>query len=169
MIELDALTKRFGDDTAVDALTLSIERGELLVLLGGSGCGKTTTLKMVNRLVEPTSGHVRIDGHDTRELSAPELRRRIGYCFQQIGLFPHMSVAENVGITPSLLGWEPERIRARVSHGARSMEALGLEVKGLWLVDFDNGEGYYCWRWPEPDLAYFHGYDEGYSGRIRIQ
>ena len=116
MIELDALTKRFGDETAVDALTLSIERGELLVLLGGSGCGKTTTLKMVNRLVEPTSGHVRIDGHDTRELSAPELRRRIGYCFQQIGLFPHMSVAENVGITPSLKGWEPERIRARVDE-----------------------------------------------------
>ncbi len=62
-----------------------------------------------------------------------------------------------------------ERIRVAVSRWLRSMEALGLEVKGLWLVDFDNGSGYYCWRWPEEELAYFHGYDEGFDGRVRIQ
>jgi osmoprotectant transport system ATP-binding protein len=114
VITLDAVTKRFEDTTAVDALSLEIARGEVLVLLGGSGCGKTTTLKMINRLVEPTSGTVRIGGHDTHELEAPALRRRIGYCFQQVGLFPHMTVAENIGITPQLLGWDAGRIAARV-------------------------------------------------------
>ncbi len=114
MIELEALTKRYPGHTAVEDLSLEVGRGELVVLLGGSGCGKTTTLKMVNRLVEPTSGRVRIDGRDTRELEPHALRRRVGYCFQQIGLFPHLSVAENVGITPELLGWEPGRVAQRV-------------------------------------------------------
>jgi osmoprotectant transport system ATP-binding protein len=116
MIELHELTKHFGDEIAVDGLSLQVERGELLVLLGGSGCGKTTTLKMVNRLIEPTRGRVVIDGRDTSDVPGPELRRRIGYCFQQIGLFPHMSVAENVAVTPSLLGWDPARVRARVDE-----------------------------------------------------
>ena len=127
MIELEALSKRFGAQVAVDDLSLSVERGELLVLLGGSGCGKTTTLKMVNRLIEPSGGRVRIDGRDTAELDAPALRRRIGYCFQQIGLFPHLSVADNVGITPTLLGWEPERIRAR-SDALLTLVELDPEV-----------------------------------------
>lgn len=116
MIELDALSKRFGAETAVESLSLTIEAGELMVLLGGSGCGKTTTLKMVNRLIEPSSGSVKIGGRDTRELAGHELRRRIGYCFQQIGLFPHMSVAENIGVTPRLLGWDEARIRRRVDE-----------------------------------------------------
>jgi osmoprotectant transport system ATP-binding protein len=114
VIELAALTKRYGDVVAVDALSLTIERGELVVLLGGSGCGKTTTLKMVNRLVEPSSGAVRIAGEDVASLEPHRLRRRIGYAFQQIGLFPHMNVSENVAVTPRLLGWPDERIRARV-------------------------------------------------------
>lgn len=116
MIELAALGKRYGDRVAVQDLSLEVARGELVVLLGGSGSGKTTTLKMVNRLIEPSAGSVRIDGRDTRQTPGPELRRRIGYCFQQIGLFPHMSVAENVAITPSLLGWEGARTRARVDE-----------------------------------------------------
>jgi osmoprotectant transport system ATP-binding protein len=116
VIELDALSKRFGAETAVESLSLTIEAGELMVLLGGSGCGKTTTLKMVNRLIEPSSGSVKIGGRDTRELAGHELRRRIGYCFQQIGLFPHMSVAENIGVTPRLLGWDEARIRRRVDE-----------------------------------------------------
>ena len=114
MIELRGLTKRYGDVAVVDGLTMEVGRGELVVLLGGSGCGKTTTLKMVNRLIDPTSGEVRIDGEDTRAMAPHELRRRIGYGFQQVGLFPHLSVAENVGITPSLLGWDRQRIAARV-------------------------------------------------------
>jgi osmoprotectant transport system ATP-binding protein len=122
VITLDAITKRFGETTAVDALSLEVARGEVLVLLGGSGCGKTTTLKMINRLVEPTSGMVRIDGDDTRELEVPVLRRRIGYCFQQVGLFPHLTVAENIGITPQLLGWETARITERVDALLRMVE-----------------------------------------------
>ncbi|HZR84879.1 MAG TPA: ATP-binding cassette domain-containing protein [Candidatus Binatia bacterium] len=116
MIELDRLTRRFGGEVAVDDLSLVVGRGELLVLLGGSGSGKTTTLRMINRLIEPTSGTVRLDGVDTATLTPHELRRRIGYVFQRIGLFPHMTIAENVGVTPSLLGWERDRIRKRVDE-----------------------------------------------------
>lgn len=114
MIELRTLDKRFGNVLAVDGVSLRVEPGELLVLLGTSGCGKTTTLKMVNRLIEPDAGEVRIAGRDAAALPAHELRRRCGYVFQRIGLFPHLSVAENVAVTPSLLGWDAARIRARV-------------------------------------------------------
>ena len=117
MIELDRLCKRYGAGRpAVRELSLTVAEGELLVLLGGSGCGKTTTLKMVNRLVEPTSGRVRIDGEDVASLPGHELRRRIGYAFQRVGLFPHMTVAENVAVTPSLLGWDAARIARRVDE-----------------------------------------------------
>jgi len=114
VIEVRDLTRRFGDTLAVDAVSFDVDRGEVLVLVGASGCGKTTTLKMLNRLVEPSAGCVRIDGCDTRELDAAVLRRRIGYGFQQVGLFPHWDVAENVAITPKLLGWSRARIDARV-------------------------------------------------------
>jgi len=116
VIELRSLTRRYAERVAVDDLTLSIATGELLVLVGGSGSGKTTTLRLVNRLIEPTSGSVFIDGVDTRAEPAPMLRRRIGYCFQQVGLFPHLSVAENVAITPTLLGWSAAEIAARVDE-----------------------------------------------------
>ncbi|TMA81930.1 MAG: ATP-binding cassette domain-containing protein [Deltaproteobacteria bacterium] len=114
MIVLEQLTKRYGDAVVVDRLSLEVARGELLVLLGGSGSGKTTTLKMINRLVEPSAGRVLIDGADVTAVEPAALRRRIGYAFQQVGLFPHMTVAENVGITPALLGWEAARVAARV-------------------------------------------------------
>ena len=116
MIELRSLTRRFADRVAVDGLSLEVAAGELLVLVGGSGSGKTTTLRLVNRLIEPTSGSVWIDGVDTRSEPAPLLRRRIGYCFQQVGLFPHMTVAENVAITPTLLGWDAAQIASRVDE-----------------------------------------------------
>ena len=116
MIEADGLTKRYGDAVVVRDFSLRVRAGEIVVLLGGSGSGKTTTLKMINRLIEPTLGCVRLDGVDTTDLPPHELRRRIGYVFQRIGLFPHMTVGENVAVTPGLLGWPPERIAARVDE-----------------------------------------------------
>jgi osmoprotectant transport system ATP-binding protein len=116
VLRLIELRKRFGDTVVVDGLSLDVARGERVVLLGGSGSGKTTTLKMVNRLIEPDAGRIEIDGVDAASLPPHELRRRIGYCFQQVGLFPHLTVAENVGITPQLLGWSADRLAARVDE-----------------------------------------------------
>jgi osmoprotectant transport system ATP-binding protein len=129
VIQLEALTKRYAAQKVVDALTLDIAAGELLILLGGSGSGKTTTLKMINRLVEPSSGQVRIAGRDTRELAPHILRRGIGYCFQQVGLFPHLSVAENIGVTPSLLGWSESEIDTRVDQLLHLVELAPEEFR----------------------------------------
>jgi len=116
VIELREVTKHYGQTVAVRSLSLSVAPGELLVLVGASGCGKTTTLKMVNRLIEPSEGTISVGDHDTRDYPPHELRRRIGYCFQEVGLFPHLDVAENIAVTPSLLGWPEARIRDRVDH-----------------------------------------------------
>ena len=116
MIETIGLTKRYGDVAAVDDVSLRVDEGELLVLLGGSGSGKTTMLKMVNRLIEPSAGRITIDRQDTAAVEAHALRRRIGYVFQQIGLFPHMTVAENVAVTITLLGWDRARVDQRVDE-----------------------------------------------------
>lgn len=117
-LQLDRVCKSYdgGITLAVDEVSVAADRGELVVLLGESGCGKTTTLKMVNRLIEPTSGRILIDGADTARIEPVSLRRSIGYVFQGVGLFPHMTVAENVGITPRLLGWEADRRARRVQE-----------------------------------------------------
>ncbi|MBL8741231.1 MAG: ABC transporter ATP-binding protein [Myxococcales bacterium] len=140
MIELAALTKRYDERAAVDGVSLTVERGEVLALLGGSGSGKTTTLKMINRLIEPTSGTVRVDGRDTREQPAHELRRSIGYVLQEIGLFPHMTVAENVGITPRLLGWDKARIAARVRELLALVELEPDVVQGRAPQELSGGQ-----------------------------
>ncbi len=120
MIRLEALTKTYttaqGTVTAVDGLNLEVRAGETCVLLGPSGCGKTTTLRMINRLVAPTSGRIFIDGRDTGAVNPVELRRGIGYVIQQIGLFPNMTVAENIGVVPRLLGWDAVRRRRRAEE-----------------------------------------------------
>lgn len=113
MIDITDLTKQFAGHTAVNAVSLHVGQGETLVLLGTSGCGKTTTLKMINRLIEPTSGSIRIDGIDVRQQPGPEFRRRIGYVIQDGGLFPHYTVAESIATVPKLLGWEADAIRER--------------------------------------------------------
>src|SRR6516162_2405308 len=117
MILLENVCKAYdGGRYAVRDVSLRVPAGAMLVLLGGSGCGKTTTLKMINRLIEPTSGRIEVNGKDVRALDPVELRRGIGYVFQGIGLFPHLSVADNVAVVPRLLGWPAARISERVDE-----------------------------------------------------
>jgi osmoprotectant transport system ATP-binding protein len=125
-IEFREVTKRYeGRETAaVRDLSLDVPAGEICVLIGPSGSGKTTAMKMVNRLISITSGDITIGGQSVRSLDLTELRRGIGYVFQQIGLFPHMSVEDNIGTVPRLLGWPKQRIRERV---AELLELVGLE------------------------------------------
>jgi osmoprotectant transport system ATP-binding protein len=117
MIALEALTKRYGPGPpAVDGLSLEVVDGEVCALVGPSGSGKSTTLRMINRLIEPTSGRIWLDGEDVTTMPAVELRRRMGYVIQQVGLFPHLNVGDNVATVPRLLGWDRRRVRDRVTE-----------------------------------------------------
>jgi osmoprotectant transport system ATP-binding protein len=115
-ISFEGVTKVLGNGDArtLDDLSLVVKEREFLAIVGPSGAGKTSLLRLVNRLDHPTTGTVRVQGADVRDLDPVQLRRRIGYVFQGVGLFPHMTVAENIGITPKLLGWDTRRIDARV-------------------------------------------------------
>ncbi|MBA2417044.1 MAG: ATP-binding cassette domain-containing protein, partial [Geodermatophilaceae bacterium] len=118
MIRLENLRKQYPKEPkpAVDDLTLEIPEGEIVILVGPSGCGKTTTMKMINRIIEPTSGRIIVDDKDVTNEDPDQLRRRIGYVIQQIGLFPHMTIAENIATVPKLLGWDAKRIDARIDE-----------------------------------------------------
>ena len=122
-VEFRRVTLRIGDRVILDDLSFRIEPGETVVLLGSSGSGKTTALKMVNGLVSPTSGEVLVGGRPTTEWDLIRLRRGIGYVIQEVGLFPHYTVAENVGLVPRLEGWTPDRIAARTRD---LLEQVGL-------------------------------------------
>lgn len=133
------VTKTYSDGTrAVDRLDLEIRRGELVSLIGPSGCGKTTTLKMINRLEEPTEGTITVDGMDILSTDPVKLRRRIGYVVQEIALFPHLTVAENIGVVPNLLGWPAKKTRARVNE-LLSMAGLSPEKYRFRLPDQLSG------------------------------
>ncbi len=118
LIELTNVSKVYPgtDEPAVENFSMTVQPGELVMLVGPSGCGKTTTMKMINRIIEPSSGTIKIDGQDILSLDQNELRRGIGYVIQQIGLFPHMTVAENIATVPRLLGWDKNKIEARVKE-----------------------------------------------------
>jgi len=143
VVAFEHVTKRYGGSgtpSAVTDLTLSVPAGEICVLVGPSGCGKTTSMKMVNRLIEPTSGRITIGGEDVSSLPAVELRRRIGYVIQQVGLFPHLTVGENVAVVPRLLGWTPERIKARTGE---LLDLIGLEpgdYRDRYPTELSGGE-----------------------------
>jgi len=124
-IQLQDVTKSYPgqDEPAVDHITMDIAAGEIVVLVGPSGCGKTTTMKMINRLIEPTSGKILIGGTDVLALNADEHRRSIGYVIQQIGLFPHMRIAENIALVPRMLGWSRRKTAERVEE---LLEVVGL-------------------------------------------
>jgi osmoprotectant transport system ATP-binding protein len=141
-IVFDGATKRYpGRETpAVDNLTFSIAAGEICCLVGPSGGGKTTAMKLVNRLVELTSGDVRIDGRSVRDLDETELRRGIGYVIQQVGLFPHMTVAENVATVPRLLGWRRDEIRSRVEELLDLVELPAVDYRSRYASQLSGGE-----------------------------
>ena len=122
-VEFRTVNFQIGDAMILDDLNLRIYKGETLILLGESGCGKTTTLKLINRLIEPTNGEVLVEGKATTDWNAINLRRRIGYVLQEAGLFPHYTIAENVALVPRLENWEAEKIRRRTTE---MLELVGL-------------------------------------------
>ncbi|MEV8539888.1 betaine/proline/choline family ABC transporter ATP-binding protein [Streptomyces sp. NPDC051572] len=127
MIRFEQVSKRYPDGTtAVDGLSFEVNEGELVTLVGPSGCGKTTTMMMVNRLIEPTSGRIFVNGEDIATVDPVQLRRRIGYVIQQVGLFPHRTVLDNTATVPSLVGWKRAKARARA---AELLDLVGLDPK----------------------------------------
>jgi osmoprotectant transport system ATP-binding protein len=124
LITFESVTKRFADGTtAVNDLSLEVPEGDLTILVGPSGCGKTTILRMINRMIDATGGRIVVDGQDVAQVDPPELRRRIGYVIQQIGLFPHRTIGENIATVPQLVGWDAQRTRDRVNQ---LLELVGL-------------------------------------------
>ena len=126
LIRLENVSKSYGagTDPAVKNLTIEVQRGEVLVLVGPSGCGKSTTLRLINRLIEPSSGRIYLDGEDVTEADPAVLRRKIGYVIQQVGLFPHRTIAENIATVPKLLGWDKAKIDARIDE---MLELVSME------------------------------------------
>lgn len=127
MIEFQGVRKTFGSVDALRDVSFEVPTGQVTVLIGPSGCGKTTSLRMINRMIEPTDGDVLVDGKKVGSFAPEELRRGIGYVIQSVGLFPHMSVRDNIGIVPRLLGWEKPR---RYERAAELLELVGLDPAG---------------------------------------
>lgn len=141
-IQFDQVSLQFpgASRPAVDRCSCEIAAGKLVVILGPSGCGKTTLLKMVNRLYEPTSGQIYVDGQDIRQIKATALRQRIGYVIQQSGLFPHMTVAQNIAVVPKLLGWSPPVIQARVDELLDLVELPPQEYRRRYPAQLSGGQ-----------------------------
>jgi osmoprotectant transport system ATP-binding protein len=126
VVEFCQVSYQLNQRWLISDLSFTIFSGETIVLLGRSGCGKTTTLKLINHLLAPTQGEVRVQGRSTKDWNPIQLRRQIGYVIQEVGLFPHFTVAQNIGVVPSLENWEKERIRSRVIE---LLELVGLEPR----------------------------------------
>jgi osmoprotectant transport system ATP-binding protein len=138
-IVLEGVSKTYDGARVLEATCLTIPRGQFVALVGGSGAGKTTLLKTINGLVAPSAGRVLIDGAATTDLDGPTLRRRIGYVFQEVGLFPHLTVGENIGVVPSLLGWEPARTAERTAE-LLDLVALSRDVTGRRPAALSGGQ-----------------------------
>ncbi len=140
MITVERLVKRYDGRAVVDDVSFEVGNGECLVLIGGSGCGKSTTLRMINRLLEPDSGRITIGGEDVRSLRPEILRRRIGYAIQSTGLFPHWTVGRNVATVPRLLGWEATRVAGRVDELLALVGLAPAEFRGKNPSDLSGGQ-----------------------------
>ena len=133
-VEFRDVTKRYADQIAVDTLSFTVPAGKICILVGPSGSGKTTSLKMVNRLIEPTAGAILIDGHDVTKEEPTQLRRRIGYVIQQVGLFPHQTIAENVATVPVLIGWTKQVFGADTASGSgRQWGATAISEQTVYM------------------------------------
>ena len=139
IICLEGVAKRYAAHAALDGVDLSVGEGEFVALVGGSGSGKTTLLKTINRLIVPDAGRVTVAGEDVASAEPHLLRRRIGYVFQEVGLFPHLSVGENIAITPKLLGWAPDRVARRVET-LLDLAALPREVAARAPAALSGGQ-----------------------------
>lgn len=138
MISLNNVVKKFGNAIAVDDISFTVSEGENMVLLGTSGCGKTTTLRMINRLIEPSSGSISVAGKNVKDISPEDLRKNIGYVLQYNGLFPHYTIAENIAIVPELLKWPRQKIKNRTLD---LVEQLHLSSKYLSLYPHELSGG----------------------------
>jgi osmoprotectant transport system ATP-binding protein len=140
VIAFDGVRFKRGDDEVLRGVTLRVDRGETVALVGRSGAGKSTLLKLINRMLEPSGGQVLVDGRDTRSWHPTTLRRQTGYVLQEVGLFPHMTVARNVGLVPGLANWPRERIEARTNE---LLDLVGLpprEFAARWPGELSGGE-----------------------------
>jgi len=140
MIEIDQVSKSYGERRVVDRLSLTVGAGELCVLIGTSGCGKSTTLRMINRLLPSDSGSIRVGGEDVASVPAEALRRRIGYAIQSIGLFPHWTVADNIATVPRLLKWREARVRDRVGELLELFRLDPPTYRGKYPHQLSGGE-----------------------------
>ncbi|MBA3250280.1 MAG: betaine/proline/choline family ABC transporter ATP-binding protein [Geodermatophilaceae bacterium] len=142
MIRLEDLRKQYPREPkpAVDDLTMEIFEGEIVILVGPSGCGKTTTMKMINRIIEPTSGRIIVDDKDVTHEDPDQLRRRIGYVIQQIGLFPHQTIAENIATVPKLLGWDAKRIDARIDELLETVSMSPATYRNRYPKQLSGGQ-----------------------------
>jgi osmoprotectant transport system ATP-binding protein len=142
-ISFDNVSKRYGETAApvLDRVSLEVREREFLAIVGPSGSGKTTLLRLINRLIDPSAGAVRVNGEDVQATDAVALRRRIGYVFQGTGLFPHMTVAENIAITPKLLGWDDGRMAARVDELIALVRLDRDKHRDRFPAQLSGGEG----------------------------
>jgi osmoprotectant transport system ATP-binding protein len=141
-LELRKVSKQYpGQDTAaVEELSLTVPAGEICVLVGPSGCGKTTLMRMINRMIEPSGGDILLDGRSVNELNPHQLRREIGYAIQQVGLFPHLKIKDNIAIVPKLLGWDKERIRRRVDELLELVQLDPHDTRDRYPTQLSGGQ-----------------------------
>ena len=142
MIHLDRVTKVYPGSPvpAVEELTMDVAEGEILVLVGPSGCGKSTTLRLINRMIEPSGGNIIFDGEDVTDVDPDQLRRRIGYVIQQIGLFPHQTIGENIATVPKMLGWDKKRVNERVDELLDTVGLASSEFRDRYPKELSGGQ-----------------------------